>query len=288
MDFIDLKTFIKVAETGSFSIAADELHVTQPAVSKRLANLERAFSTALIERLPRKARLTEAGKLLKSRAEHIIREVENTQTIIHNLRQCVSGTLCIATSHHIGLHRLPEQIRSFLKSYPEVDFDLRFLASENAEQAVISGDVELALITLPEAPQALIEYREVWADELLFVASPDHPLSALSTPTLLDLHNYRALLPETHTITFLKIAALFQAENLQIAPSIPTNYLETIKMMVSVGLGWGVLPSSMLDNSIKVLAVTARLNRKLGAIYDRRRTLSKAADTFLQQLEQEG
>ncbi len=287
MDLIDLKTFIKVAETGSFSIAADELHVTQPAVSKRLANLERTFSTALIERLPRKARLTEAGKLLKIRAEHIIREVENTQAIIHNLRQSVSGTLCIATSHHIGLHRLPEQIRTFVKGYPEVDFDLRFLASEDAEHAVLSAEVELALITLPEVQQPLIEYLQIWNDELLFVVSPDHSLASLESPTLLDLHGYRALLPEAHTITFQKIAALFQTENLQISPSIPTNYLETIKMMVSVGLGWGMLPRSMLDNSMKVLPISEKLNRNLGVIYDKRRTLSRAAEAFLGQLKEE-
>ncbi|OZG73667.1 transcriptional regulator [Hahella sp. CCB-MM4] len=285
MDLIDLKTFIKIAETGSFSAAAEQLHVTQPAVSKRLANLEQTFATPLIERLPRNARLTEAGKLLKTRAEHIIREVENTQALIQNLHENVGGTLSIATSHHIGLHRLPEQIRRFVKDYPEVDFDLRFLASEDAEQAVLNGDVELALMTLPETQNPLMEYHTLWHDDLIFVASKEHPLSTLDTPELKDLTKYRAILPAANTITFQKISTIFQRHQLQLRPSIPTNYLETIKMMVSVGLGWSVLPESMLDSSLQLLKIGQPLRRELGVIHDTRRMLSRAANAFLKQLE---
>ncbi|WP_020408835.1 LysR family transcriptional regulator [Hahella ganghwensis] len=284
MDLVDLKTFIKVAETGSFSAAAEQMHVTQPAVSKRLANLEQTFSTPLIERLPRNARLTEAGKLLKVRAEHIIREVENTQTLIQNLHENVGGTLSIATSHHIGLHRLPEQIRRFVRDYPDVDFDLRFLASEEAEQAVLNGDVEAALMTLPDTQNPLLHYHPLWQDDLKFVVSNEHPLSSRPHPKLEDLTCYRAILPATHTITFQKISTIFQQHQLQLRSSIPTNYLETIKMMVSVGLGWSVLPESMLDNSLCLLEINQPLKRELGVIHDNRRTLSKAARAFLNQV----
>lgn len=296
MDLADLKTFLKIAETGSFSAAAEHMHVTQPAISKRLVNLENALGATLIERLPRNARLTQAGELLKTRAEHILREIENTQAEIHNLSKTVTGQLSIATSHHIGLHRLPAQIRKYLKQFPQVDLDLHFLASEEAEKALLAGDVELALLTLPDLEHELLNYKLLWHDPLFFVVGRDHPLAVqpdrenqISDPEIFSqLTQYRAFLPGTETMTFQVISSLFSARKLNLRPTIPTNYLETIKMMVSVGLGWGVLPETMLDNTLVKLPVNANLSRELGVVYDKRRKLSKAAIALLDQLSKSG
>ncbi|MBU6950803.1 LysR family transcriptional regulator [Hahella sp. HN01] len=287
MDLLDLKTFMAIADTGSFSQAAELLHVTQPAVSKRLANLEQHFATPLIERLPRKAVLTDAGKFLRQRAATILREVDNTQAEILNLHSSVAGVLHLATSHHIGLHRLPKEIRRFSRAHPEAEFDLQFLASEDAEQALLAGSVQLALVTLPEQVKAPFTAHELWLDRLVFVAEPDHPLTHNTDLQLSDLAEYRALLPAPHTVTFQLISSLFAGQSLPLATSMPTNYLETIKMMVSVGLGWGVLPDSMLDDSVAELALETNLYRKLGVIYDSRRTLSRVAEAFLRQLRGE-
>ena len=293
MDLTDLKTFLKIAETGSFSAAAERLHVTQPAVSKRLANLEQNFGTLLVERLPRNAKLTQAGELLRLRAEHIIREVDNTQAEIQNLNDKVIGTLHIATSHHIGLHRLPEEVRRYLKTYPQVELDMQFLTSEEAEEALLASDVELALMTLPQKQGDVLEYHVIWQDQLHFVTGHDHPLnskldsSELKTDRALlkYLTEYRAFLPGAETVTFQLISKLFNQHDLVLKPCMPTNYLETIKMMVSVGLGWGVLPKTMIDHSLVTLHTKMPLFRNLGAVFDKRRQLSSPAAAFLEQLQ---
>jgi DNA-binding transcriptional LysR family regulator len=296
VDLTDLKTFLSVAETGSFSVTAKQLHVTQPAVSKRLANLENHLGIALIERLPRDARLTFAGKLLKTRGELILREIDNTQSAIQNLSKTVIGPLSIATSHHIGLHHLPAEIRKYLKDHPQVELDLHFLASEAIETALLSGEAELALLTLPLAENPLLCYQPLWHDPLYFVVGKDHPLAIngssddkVTSDTgnkklLVQLTKYRAFLPGTESVTFQLISRLFSANKLSLQPTVPTNYLETIKMMVSVGLGWGVLPVTMLDDSLVKLPTAAELSRELGVVYDMRRNLSNPARAMLAQL----
>ncbi|MGB5065240.1 MAG: LysR family transcriptional regulator, partial [Candidatus Competibacter sp.] len=104
MDIAGLQAFVTIADSGSFSLAAGRLHLTQPAVSKRLAALEAELDTRLFDRLGRAVRLTEAGGMLLPRALRILAEVDDTGRALRNLSGAVAGPLVLATSHHIGLH----------------------------------------------------------------------------------------------------------------------------------------------------------------------------------------
>ena len=118
MDIASLQAFVIVADSGSFSVAADQLHLTQPAISKRIAALETDLNVRLFDRLGRAVRLTEAGAVLLPRARRILSEVEDSRRALRNLAGTVAGSLIIATSHHIGLHRLPPVLRIFTAQYP--------------------------------------------------------------------------------------------------------------------------------------------------------------------------
>ncbi len=106
MDLANLSAFIAIAETGSFSGAADRLFLTQPAISKRIAGLEQQLGVRLFDRLGREVTLTEAGRALLPRAYQILNVLDDTRRALTNLTGAVSGRLTLATSHHIGLHRL--------------------------------------------------------------------------------------------------------------------------------------------------------------------------------------
>ena len=149
MDIDSLQAFIAVAENQSFSLAAEHLYLTQPAISKRIAALESELDTRLFDRIGRKVELTESGNALLPRARNILLDVEDSRRAISNLSGKITGKLSIGTSHHIGLHRLPPVLRSFTKKYPEVELDLHFMDSEEACQAVAHGDLELGIVTLP-------------------------------------------------------------------------------------------------------------------------------------------
>jgi DNA-binding transcriptional LysR family regulator len=150
IDIPQLEAFLAVSKRGGFSGAATELHLTQPAVSKRIAALESALDTRLFDRIGKQVSLTEAGVALSTSAEKILAELADSQRVLSNLRSGVGGQLTIASSHHIGLHRLPPVLRAYASRYPGVALDLKFMDSEIACNRVAHGELELALITLPQ------------------------------------------------------------------------------------------------------------------------------------------
>ena len=282
MDIDDLHAFISVARLGSFSQAAEALHLTQPAVSKRIAALEHTLDTRLFDRIGRRVILTEAGQTLLRRAEKILTDVDDTRRAITNLAGEIRGRLSIATSHHIGLHRLPPVLRQFTRQYPQVQLDLCFMDSEAACRAVIQGELELAVVTLPFKQPADLVLIPVWRDPLALVSANDHPLCRHPHLTLAQLCEYPAILPAGGTYTRELIERSFLKPGLPLHVNLETNYLETIKMMVSIGLGWSLLPHTMVDPSLHIHHIESlQVVRRLGMVHHARRTLSNAARAFI-------
>jgi len=286
MDLASLNTFIAIAETGSFSEAGERLHLTQPAVSKRIAGLEQQLKVRLFDRLGREVSLTEAGRALLPRAYQILNVLDDTRRALSNLNGEVSGRLTLATSHHIGLHRLPPLLRAFTRAYPQVALDIRFLDSEVAYEEILHGRAELAVITLAPETHAPVRAVPVWEDPLDFVAAPEHPLARNRAVSLADVARHPAVFPGGNTFTRYIVQGLFEAEGLTPNIAMSTNYLETIKMMVSIGLAWSVLPRTMLDDQVVRLPLPGiQLTRQLGYILHTERTLSNAARAFMAHLD---
>lgn len=286
MDLANLSAFIAIAETGSFSSAAERLHLTQPAVSKRIAGLEQLLGVRLFDRLGREVSLTEAGRALLPRAYQIVNVLDDTRRALTNLTGEVTGRLTLATSHHIGLHRLPPVLRAFTREYPGVALDIQFLDSEAAYDEVLHGRAEIAVITLAPEPHHLIRATPVWDDALDFVAAPEHPLARDSHVRLADVARHPAVFPGGNTFTHHIVQRLFESQGLTPNIAMSTNYLETIKMMVSIGLAWSVLPRTMLDGQVASIALPGIcLSRQLGYILHTERTLSNAAKAFMALLD---
>jgi len=291
MDLFSIRTFVSVKELQSFSKAGEQLLLTQPAVSKRIAALELELGARLFDRIGKKVLLTEAGRELYGRAKHILLEMDDCRRAITNLAETVSGRLSFATSHHIGLHRLPLILKQFSITYPEVELDIRFMDSEQAYPAIANGEVELALVTLAGRPVPGLQDLPIWRDPLVVVVSPGHDLiiAGSKTVTAGTLAAHPAILPAVGTYTRELITIAFSKLGLNLKVKLSTNYLETIKMLVSVGLGWGILPQSMVRDGdlCRVRVAEISLERTLGVIYHRQRTLSKSAQTMLAMLKKE-
>ena len=278
MDIPNLYAFIAVADTGSFSAAAELLYLTQPAVSKRVSTLEIELDIQLFDRIGRKVTLTEAGTALLDRARNILQQVEDSKRVLQNLSGHIAGKLSIGTSHHIGLHRLPPVLRAFTHAYPEVELDLHFMDSEEACHAIEHGDLELGIVTLPLMPAKVLHTYEIWPDPLDIVVNQSHPLASLKKITPKQLANYSAILPTRGTYTRQIFEHTMRKHKLELKVGLSTNYLETIKMMVGVGLGWSVLPRSMLNKELTTLNIEGiKLKRKLGVVWHSGHTLSNAA-----------
>lgn len=293
MEISELKAFVAVAELGSFSQAAQTLHLTQPAVSKRISQLESHLHCPLFDRIGRNVSLTEAGRELLPRARNILQEMEDVSRALSNLSGEVRGTLKIGTSHHIGLHRLAPILKQFSKSYPEVSLDIEFIDSEMAFDLVMQGKLELGIVTLPPDGSGALQSFPVWQDPLAFMVANDHPLASSKQLTLQQLAQYPAILPSMATFTRRIVESLFQGYDLKIDVPISTNYLETIKMMASIGLGWTVLPATMLGSDVTQLHVRGlqpeknKLTRTLGVVHHPAHSLSNAAKAIIHLLRQQ-
>ncbi len=290
MDIQGLTAFLAVAEHKSFSLAAEQLHLTQPAISKRIKSLEEQLNSPLFDRHNRSLSLTDKGNSLLPKAKEIVQLVSDTKLSMRNMNDQVEGSLKLGTSHHIGLHRLPPYLKSFVNQFPLAELNLSFMGSESAYQAIAQRQVELALTTLDTSnnenlPEGIVS-EILWQDKMVFVCSKEHPLNQLKHARLSDLSEYPSILPENNTFTFKLLQDKFKQQNLILSNPMPTNYLETIKMLVSVGLGWSLLPESMLDNSEEMGLTTLNieqitLTRPLGFLYLKDRTLSNAAKAFI-------
>jgi DNA-binding transcriptional LysR family regulator len=284
MDVNALQAFTAVADHRSFSEAAAQLHLTQPAVSKRIRQLENELGERLFDRIARRVQLTEAGRALLPSARRILLELNESRRLLANLSGRVAGALSIGTSHHIGLHRLPDLLRRYTHRYPDVDLDLRFLDSEDGCNLVEHGELELALVTLPERTPGTLLATPVWDDPLTVVVAPDHPLASSQARDVTALASFPAILPAVGTFTRGVIERAMSARGLHPTVRMETNYLETIRSMVSIGLGWSALPRTMLDDSVHALKVAELpLRRTLGFVQHRARTLSNAAQALIDQ-----
>lgn len=285
MDTQNLKAFLLVAETGSFSLAAQKLHLTQPAVSKRVAQLEEQLNVTLFDRIGRTISTTEAGEALLPHARAVQLELQAAEQSVRDLAGEVRGRLRLATSHHIGLHRLPPVLSFFSKTYPAVQLDIDFMDSEQAYDLTLRGEVELAVVTLAPAAVANIITHTIWSDPLDFMVQAGHELTRQKKLDLRDLSKQPAILPGLNTYTGQIVKNLFDRRSLPMQIAIATNYLETIRMMASVGLGWTVLPRSMRDASLATLPIrNARIERSLGVVHHESRSLSRAARAFMDAL----
>lgn len=283
-----LQAFITVAECASFSRAAEQLFLSQSAISKRVASLEQALECRLFDRIGHKVSLTESGRTLLPRAHQIIIQVEESRREIQNLSGEIVGELSLGTSHHIGLNRMPTLLKQYHCNYPNVEMNLQFMESEAVYEAVSQGKLEMGVVTLPQQPQEHLQQYEIWQDPLHFVVSKEHPLASQQAVTEQQLKQHTAILPTKETNTFQLLAHQLQQQQVALQKTMNTNNLDTIKMLVSIGLGWSLLPQTLVDGELHRFQVAnVSVSRKLGIVIHRQRTLSNAAKAMITLLQQQ-
>jgi DNA-binding transcriptional LysR family regulator len=282
MDVAALQAFLAIAETGSFSRAAERIFLTQPAISKRIATLEEELGARLFDRIGRRVHLTPAGQALAGRAQALLKDLEDVRRAITNLGGTIGGELHFAMSHHVGLHRLPPALKLFHEHHPEVRLDLRFMDSERACNAVLQGELELAIVTLPPKAMPPLNLEKVWDDPLDIVVGRAHPLAREANVTVKRLLEFPAILPGQGTYTREIILEALGGQRSRVQVGMATNYLEVLKMLATIGLGWSALPRTMIDDSLSVVQIgKMKIDRRLGCVTHGGRTLSNAAQAMI-------
>ena len=281
MNLAAFEAFVKVMETGSISMAADQLFITQPAVTKRIHSLEEYFGVKLFESAGRGVQATHAAHSLLPKVKSWLNELGDIHHTLSHEQNEVQGKLKLGTSHHIGLHHLPHHLRRYAQDYPNVRLDVRFVDSEQAHEQVLAGDLELAFLTLPPQLDPRLKYVTIWNDPLVFVAAPFHPLAQAQNLKLQDLLAYPSLLPAAQTYTSQITLAEFEKQGVKPKITMSNNPLESIRMLVSIGLGWSVLPKTMVNDGLVQLDINLEMHRQLGMVWHPGRSQSKAAQALV-------
>lgn len=244
-----LALFRAVAEAGGFSRAADIVHVSQPAISMQVAELEEALGTPLFDRLPRGVRLTEAGKTLLGYAQRIALLEGEAERAMRELRGLERGRLTLGASTTIGSYLLPALLGDFRRRHPAVELQLDIANTDEIKTSLVDGTLDLGLTegTPPEDPS--LTARVFYEDELIVIAPANHPFA---TPTLTkgrrkpitvgQLCAQPLILREPGSGTR---AVMDQALSACGAPGViatlTLNSTEAIKRAVSAGLGLAVV-----------------------------------------------
>ena len=183
MDARQLEIFVKVAELGSFSKAAEALFLTQPTVSEHIRGLEEELGVRLLDRLGRGAAPTKAGQLLLGYGRRILELHREARQALDRFQGRMSGELVIAASTIPGEYVLPALIGRFKEKYPDIAISLLIGDTQRVVEWVLEGRAELAVAGAQIDHRAL-EYRELMPDELVLVVSAAHPWHGKKTATL--------------------------------------------------------------------------------------------------------
>ena len=262
-------------------MAAELLFITQPAVTKRIHSLEEYFGVKLFESAGRGVQATHAAHSLLPKVKNWLNELGDIHHTLSHEQGEVRGKLKIGTSHHIGLHHLPDHLKNYVQQFPEVKLDVHFVDSEQAHEQVLAGDLELAFLTLPPTGDDRLNYFTMWNDPLVFVVAPFHPLAQINNLKLEDLIEYPSLLPAAQTYTSQITLAEFEKKGLKPKITMSNNPLESIRMLASIGLGWSVLPKTMINQDLQQLNVKFEMNRQLGMVWHPGRTQSRAVQELI-------
>ena len=213
MDLRQLEILRAVAQTGSFTSAGEQLHLSQSAVSRQILLLEEELNEQLFLRLGRKIRITPAGTTLLGLSQRMFDDLEQTRASILDTQQNVKGTLRLVGGMTVCLYVFPPLLKAFRKEHPNVDVKLMPGATPRLIRQLRSGTADLGLLTLPVDDPALTSVP-VMREELLLVTAPQHPLARKKQITPQDLARQPFVLFEAGSGTRKAIEEFFVAEHI--------------------------------------------------------------------------
>ena len=290
-----LRSFLRVADCGAITTAAKQMFLTQPALSRRLQQLEAELETALFERTRQGVQLTEQGRLVQRMGQDLVERWDRMGEGVRSISNLDAGTVRLGGGATAVSFLLPKAIAEFQRAHPGVLFKVKEAGSRDVERDVLEERIELGIVTLPAAapiaaPAGTADF-EIWplrTDRIVLVVASDHPLASKSRVNVKALQDQDLVGFESPSaIRSLVDGALEEAGvrmhvvmELRSIPAI-LRMVETTQCMAFVsqlGVGEG-------QQGVRVLPVTGlKIERRLAVICKRHHALSPAAEQFVQLL----
>lgn len=240
MELDQLRYLLQVAESGTFTRAAERLGITQPALSRSIQKLEAELGQPVFERRGRSVALTDAGQLLQARAQQMLSILNDTKAEITD--DGTSGRIRVGAIPTIAPYFLPNVLKSFAAKYPDATITVRESTTENLLKNCSQGDIDLAVLALPIHAKHL-DIEELFDEELHLVLPKGHPLADKSTIRASDIEPYSfVLLDEAHCLTN-SIVSFCRKRSFQPIAVEKTTQIAMVQELVSLGHGVSMIPA---------------------------------------------
>lgn len=248
MELDQLRYFLRVAERQSFTRAAEELGISQPALSRSIQKLEEELGQPVLERRSRTVLLTDAGALLQARAQQVLTLLDDTKAELQDDSQ--RGRVRVGAIPTIAPYFLPRILREFSREFPQATLLVQEHTTETLLKCCAQGELDLAILALPVSAKYL-EVEVLFEEELLLVLAPAHPLVQREKVRLSDLEPYPfVLLEEAHCLSD-NILSFCRQRSFQPVVVERTSQLAMVQELVSLAHGVSLIPAMarQLDSS---------------------------------------
>jgi len=280
-----LRTFLTVAKFQGISKALNEIHLTQPAVSRQIHGLEEALGTPLFLRKGRFLALTEAGEILQQYSIRVFQLLTEAQEEIDGLKGLIRGHLRISAATTIGIYMIPDVLGEFKTQYPGIEISLTISNKEEVLRQVQAGMVDMGFVgpPVPFPELAMDTYLE---DDLVLIVSPQHPLAARDTVSTRMLPEDVFILRERGSGTREIMEEELRRAGASLRHTMELGSTEAIKKAVAANLGVSIVSSRAVTLEVMVGHLCAvrvsdlNLRRRIYMLYLRNSPLSSAAEGF--------
>jgi DNA-binding transcriptional LysR family regulator len=291
LTFRQLEVFLAIARAGSFRRAAEALHLSQPALSQHVAELERLLGARLFDRLSRTVKLTEAGRVLEDHAHRLFATVASAREVIADLGGLKRGSLVVGASTTPGIYVLPRLIAAFRHRYPGINLTVQIGNSAVIEERIRANELDLGVV----GGHALHAGEECLTaglvDELLLAVPAGHRWARRREVAPGLLTTERLLIREPGSATRLVTERALQRHGVRLGASMELGHTEAIKQAVMAGLGIAFISVHAVRGEVASRRLAAlrlkgvRIRRHFHVIHNEARTLGASARAFICLLE---
>ncbi len=282
-----IRAFLKIAETRNFTRAANDLHVSQSALTVQVQQLEENLGVRLFDRNKRGVTLTAAGKDVFGPLQRLFNDAQTIVEHARDLSSASTGFVSIAALPTVCAGPLPELVRSFLESHPGIRVQISDVVAERVREAVLKREVDFGIGTL-HGRDAELRATHLFQDRLVVFAPPGHLLSEKHTITLHEASAHGLILPGRASSVREAVEAIAHRERLLLDIRYETNFMPTALAFVRACLGIAILPETAAGadtSDFKVVALSNRFsNRQIELLQRRDTTLSPASESLVRHL----
>lgn len=291
MHIESLKVFCDLIDTRSFSKAASKNFISQSAVSQQVKALEEKFDRKFVERNRGGLLPTEAGKAFYQGCREILERYDMLTEEMKGMSNTVSGQVRIATIYSVGLHELSPFVKSFIKTYPQVNIHIEYSRPNKIYEDAVSGGIDVGIVAYPVIrPQInVLTFR---TDLLTLVCSPDSNLASRKRINISNLNGQRFIGFERDIPTRKAVDKILRTRRINVQYVMEFDNIETIKQAVEANLGVAILPRATVENEVRAgtlyaVDFTESFERPIAIVHRKGKIFSAAARRFINLLTEE-